>query len=108
MNYPGLASHPGHELAGRQMSGQFGAMMSIHLAGGHEAAKALVKSLDVFAFAESLGGVESLVSYPPMMSHSIVAGTELAMPDNLVRLSIGIETAKDLIADLAKVLDGLV
>lgn len=108
VNYPGLASHPGHELAARQMSGQFGAMMSIHLAGGHKAAKTLVKSLDVFAFAESLGGVESLVSYPPMMSHSIVAGTELAMPDDLVRLSIGIETAKDLIADLAKVLDRLV
>jgi len=107
VNYPGLASHPGHELARRQMGGKFGAMMSIHLAGGHEAAKTLVKSLQVFSFAESLGGVESLVSYPPMMSHSIMACTELAMPEDLVRLSIGIETAKDLIADLEQVLDKL-
>jgi len=63
--------------------------------------------LQVFSFAESLGGVESLVSYPPMMSHSIMACTELAMPEDLVRLSIGIETAKDLIADLEQVLDKL-
>lgn len=107
VNYPGLASHPGHELALRQMGGKFGAMISIHLAGGREAATTLVKNLNVFAFAESLGGVESLVSYPPMMSHSIVAGTELAMPEDLVRLSVGIETAKDLIADLKQVLDRL-
>lgn len=108
VNYPGLESHPGHELARRQMSGKFGAMISIHLAGGRAAATALVKTLEVFAFAESLGGVESLVSYPPMMSHSIVAGTDLAMPEDLVRLSVGIETAKDLIVDLKQVLDRLV
>ena len=107
VNYPGLPSHPGHELARRQMGGKFGAMLSLHLAGGREAAESLLKSLQVFAFAESLGGVESLASYPPVMSHSILVGTDLAMPDDLVRLSVGIETAKDLLADLGQALERL-
>ncbi len=107
VNYPGLSNHPGHELAARQMSGQFGAMMSVVMAGGAEAAKKLATSLKLFAFAESLGGVESLVSYPPTMSHSMVAGTPLAMDEGLVRFSIGIEAVEDLIYDLAQVLDGL-
>ena len=107
VNYPGLPSHPGHELARRQMGGKFGAMLSLHLAGGREAAESLLKSLQVFAFAESLGGVESLASYPPVMSHSILVGTDLAMPADLVRLSVGIETAKDLLADLGQALERL-
>ena len=108
VNYPGLPSHPGHELAARQMSGQFGAMMSIVMAGGAEAAKQLGTSLKLFAFAESLGGVESLVSYPPTMSHGVLTGTSLAMDEGLIRLSIGIEAVEDLIFDLAQVLDKLV
>ena len=107
VNYPGLPSHPGHELAARQMSGQFGAMMSIVMAGGAEAAKKLGTSLKLFAFAESLGGVESLVSYPPTMSHGVLTGTSLAMDEGLIRLSIGIEAVEDLIFDLAQVLDKL-
>lgn len=107
VNYPGLPSHPGHELAARQMSGQFGAMMSIVMAGGAEAAKHLTTSLKLFAFAESLGGVESLVSYPPTMSHGVLEGTPLAMNEGLVRISIGIEAVEDLIQDLSQVLDEL-
>ena len=107
VNYPGLPSHPGHELAARQMSGQFGAMMSIVMAGGAEAAKQLGTSLKLFAFAESLGGVESLVSYPPTMSHKVLDDTNLAMDEGLIRLSIGIEAVEDLIYDLAQVLDKL-
>ena len=107
VNYPGLPSHPGHELAARQMSGQFGAMMSIVMAGGAEAAKKLGTSLKLFAFAESLGGVESLVSYPPTMSHGVLTGTSLAMDEGLIRLSIGIEAVEDLIFDLTQVLDKL-
>ena len=107
VNYPGLPSHPGHELVARQMSGQFGAMMSIVMAGGAEAAKHLATSLQLFAFAESLGGVESLVSYPPTMSHGALEGTPLAMDEGLVRISIGIEAVEDLIHDLSQVLDNL-
>lgn len=107
VNYPGLPSHPGHELAARQMSGQFGAMMSIVMAGGAEAAKQLATSLKLFAFAESLGGVESLVSYPPTMSHKVLTDTPLAMDEGLIRLSIGIEAVEDLIFDLTQVLDDL-
>jgi cystathionine gamma-synthase len=101
--YPGLESHPGHELAARQMSG-FGGMLSLALVGGPAAAKRLVEKTKVFALAESLGGVESLIGLPAQMTHASVKGTELAVPENVVRLSVGIEDVADLIADLDRAL----
>ncbi|GGC96349.1 cystathionine gamma-synthase [Tersicoccus solisilvae] len=97
--YPGLPDHPGHELAGRQMS-RFGGMVSMRLAGGPQAALDLVRHTELFALAESLGGVESLICYPAEMTHASVKGTELAVPEDLLRLSVGLEDADDLIADL--------
>lgn len=97
--YPGLASHPGHDIAASQMSG-FGGMLSLGLAAGGAAARALAESTELFQLAESLGGVESLIGYPPEMTHASVRGTELAVPENIVRLSVGIESVTDLIADL--------
>ncbi|MGO2747682.1 cystathionine gamma-synthase [Microbacterium sp.] len=99
--YPGLASHPGHEIAASQMSG-FGGMLSFGLAAGPEAARAFAESTELFQLAESLGGVESLIGYPPDMTHASVRGTELAVPENVVRLSVGIEDSADLLADLAQ------
>lgn len=104
--YPGLESHPGHELAKSQMSG-FGGMVSVALTGGREAAIAFAESTRLFQLAESLGGVESLMNYPALMTHASVAGTELAVPDNLVRLSVGVEDVADLIADLGQGLDAM-
>jgi hypothetical protein len=101
--YPGLPSHPGHELAGKQMSG-FGGMLSFRLATGAQAKK-FVESTTVFTLAESLGGVESLVNYPCEMTHASVRGTELEVPDTIVRLSVGIESVEDLLADVRKALD---
>lgn len=97
--YPGLASHPGHDVAARQMSG-FGGMLSLGLSAGAEAAKRFAESTELFQLAESLGGVESLIGYPPDMTHASVRGTALAVPENVVRLSVGIEGVDDLIADL--------
>lgn len=97
--YPGLASHPGHDVAARQMSG-FGGMLSLGLSAGSDAAKAFAESTELFQLAESLGGVESLIGYPPDMTHASVRGTALAVPENVVRLSVGIEDVGDLIADL--------
>jgi cystathionine gamma-synthase len=97
--YPGLASHPGHDLAARQMSG-FGGMLSVALKGGAPAARAFAESTEVFQLAESLGGVESLIGYPSEMTHASVRGTELEVPDNVVRLSVGIEDVADLLADV--------
>lgn len=97
--YPGLASHPGHDIAARQMSG-FGGMLSLALTAGPDAARAFAESTTVFQLAESLGGVESLIGYPPEMTHASVRGTALAVPENVVRLSVGIEDVRDLIADL--------
>ena len=102
--YPGLASHPGHEIAATQMSG-FGGMLSLGLAAGADAARAFAESTSLFQLAESLGGVESLIGYPPDMTHASVRGTELAVPENVVRLSVGIEDVGDLIADLEQGLD---
>lgn len=107
VNYPGLSSHPGHETADRQMGGKFGAMMSIIMEGGPEAAKEFSMGLELFAFAESLGGVESLVSYPHAMSHSNMVDTSIALDEALVRISIGIEDAGDLIQDMKRGLDAL-
>ncbi|GAA2864796.1 cystathionine gamma-synthase [Microbacterium arabinogalactanolyticum] len=97
--HPGLASHPGHEIAARQMSG-FGGMLSLGLSGGPSAARAFAESTTLFQLAESLGGVESLIGYPPEMTHASVRGTALAVPENVVRLSVGIEDVADLISDL--------
>ena len=102
--FPGLASHPGHEIAAKQMSG-FGGMLSLGLAAGADAARAFAESTSLFQLAESLGGVESLIGYPPDMTHASVRGTELAVPENVVRLSVGIEDVSDLIADLEQGLD---
>ena len=104
--YSDLASHPGHDIAARQMSG-FGGMISLALAGGPAAARALAESTELFQLAESLGGVESLIGYPSEMTHASVKGTELAVPENLIRLSVGIEDAADLIADLEQALERL-
>ena len=101
--YPGLTDHPGHDVAARQMRG-FGGMLSVALAGGPEAAKRFAESTEVFALAESLGGVESLIGYPSEMTHASVKGTELEVPENIVRLSVGIEDAGDLVADVRQAL----
>lgn len=105
--YPGLESHPGHEVAARQMHGGFGGMISVQLAGGPEAAQHFASSTRLFTLAESLGGVESLIEVPAAMTHASVSGTTLEVPANLVRLSIGIEDAGDLIADLEQALQQL-
>jgi cystathionine gamma-synthase len=105
VHYPGLASHPGHELAARQMSG-FGGIVSAEL-GDAASARRFAESTQLFQLAESLGGVESLMNYPDEMTHASVRGTELAVPEDLVRLSVGIENADDLIADLDRALAGL-
>jgi cystathionine gamma-synthase len=102
--YPGLSSHPGHELAARQMS-RFGGMLSVALAGGEDAARRFVESTRVFQLAESLGGVESLIGYPSEMTHASVRGTALEVPANIVRLSVGIESIDDLIDDLEQALE---
>jgi len=101
--YPGLPDHPGHELAARQMSG-FGGMLSVALAGGAEAARRFAESTRVFQLAESLGGVESLIGYPSEMTHASVRGTALEVPDNIVRLSVGIEDVDDLLEDVEQAL----
>ena len=101
--YPGLASHPGHEVAAAQMS-DFGGMISFTLASGVDVAKKVCESTTVFTLAESLGGVESLIELPSVMTHLSVAGSALEPPDNLIRLSVGIEDIEDLIDDLAQAL----
>ncbi|HWZ62873.1 MAG TPA: cystathionine gamma-synthase [Steroidobacteraceae bacterium] len=105
--YPGLASHPGHELARRQQRG-FGAIISLELEGGHEAVREFVAELGCFSLAESLGGVESLVAHPATMTHAAMdpaARLKAGLADGLIRLSIGIEALEDLRADLARALE---
>ena len=97
--YPGLASHPGHKIAQEQMRA-FGGMVSFRLQAGEEAAVRTCGQTRVFTLAESLGGVESLIEYPARMTHASVAGTALAVPGDLIRLSVGIEDCDDLIHDL--------
>jgi len=101
--YAGLSTHPGHDTAARQMSG-FGGMLSIALRGGEQVARRLVESTELFQLAESLGGVESLIGYPSEMTHASVKGTPLEVAPNIVRLSVGIEDVRDLIADLEQAL----
>lgn len=98
--YPGLDSHPGHEVAARQMSG-FGGMVSFTVHGGADAARTVCESTSVFTLAESLGGVESLIELPAAMTHASTSGSTLEPPANLIRLSVGIEDVDDLWADLA-------
>jgi cystathionine gamma-synthase len=102
--YPGLETHPGHEVAARQMR-RFGGMVSFRVKAGEAAALAVCERAEVFTLGESLGGVESLIEHPGRMTHASVAGTDLEVPADLVRLSVGIETADDLVADLERALD---
>ncbi len=101
--YPGLVAHPGHAVALNQMFG-FGGMLSFTPTGGVDAANDIVKRTRLFFLAESLGGVESLIELPAVMTHASVAGTELEVPASLVRLSVGIEHVDDLISDLDRAL----
>jgi cystathionine gamma-synthase len=101
--YPGLPSHPGHDIAARQMRG-FGGMVSVRIRDGRAAAEHLCASTKVFILAESLGGVESLIEHPSAMTHASTAGSQLEVPDDLVRLSVGIEDVADLLADLEQAL----
>jgi cystathionine gamma-lyase len=106
VTYPGLRSHPQHELARRQMKG-FGGMMTFEIKGGLEAARTFLRSVKVFACAESLGGVESLIEHPAIMTHASVpkeSREKLGISDGLIRLSVGVEDAQDLIDDLKQAL----
>jgi len=105
--YPGLPDHPGHDIARRQMRG-FGAMVSFLAAGGETAAVALVSKTRLFTLAESLGAVESLIEHPARMTHASAADSPLAVDPALVRLSVGLETAGDLVEDLRQALDAVV
>lgn len=104
--FPGLASHPGHAVAARQQKG-FGAMLSVELHGGEAAVRAFVDGLQCFTLAESLGGVESLIAHPASMTHAAMtpeARAKAGISDGLLRLSVGIESAEDLVADLSRAL----
>ncbi|MGH6762369.1 MAG: cystathionine gamma-synthase [Phyllobacterium sp.] len=109
VHYPGLASHPGHDIARSQQSG-FGAMLSFEIAGGRDAVKRFVESVKVFTLAESLGGVESLVAHPATMTHAGMgeeARKAAGISDALLRLSVGLESDMDLIDDLAQALGNM-
>ena len=101
--YPGLPSHPNHEVAASQMSG-FGGMVSVRLRGGRTAAQDFCARTEIFILAESLGGVESLIEHPGAMTHASTAGSQLEVPDDLVRLSVGIEESAYLMGDLEQAL----
>lgn len=101
--YPGLADHPGHAVAAKEMR-RFGGMISVQLTGGREAALDFCARTKVFTLAESLGGIESLIEHPGAMTHASTAGSLLEVPDNLVRLSVGIEDADDLLQDVRQAL----
>ncbi len=101
--YPGLPEHPGHEIAAKQMR-SFGGMISFRVQGGEEAAVEVCNRAQLFTLGESLGGVESLIEHPGRMTHASVAGSALEVPADLVRLSVGIENADDLLADLRQAL----
>ena len=101
--YPGLDEHPGHEVAARQMK-RYGGIVSFRVAAGVEKALDVCARTKVWTLGESLGGVESLIEHPGRMTHASVAGTDLEVPADLIRLSVGIETADDLVADLDRAL----
>ncbi|MDH4170947.1 MAG: cystathionine gamma-synthase [Acidimicrobiia bacterium] len=104
--YPGLAGHPGHDAARRQMRA-FGAMVSFRVAAGRDAAMRLAAATQVFTLAESLGAVESLIEHPAAMTHLSAAGSALEVPDDLLRLSVGLETVDDLVQDLSTAFEQL-
>jgi cystathionine gamma-synthase len=104
IRYPGLPGHPGHEVAAKQMR-RFGGMVSFRVAGGEQAAVRVCDRAQLFTLGESLGGVESLIEHPGRMTHASAAGSALEVPADLVRLSVGIESADDLLADLTQALD---
>jgi cystathionine gamma-synthase len=107
VNYPGLASHPGHAIAASQQHG-FGAMVSFEVLGGVAGVQCLTSELEYFTLAESLGGVESLIAHPATMTHASMDAAARAgagIKDSLVRLSVGIESADDLVRDLSTALD---
>ena len=101
--YPGLDGHPGHDAAAKQMK-RFGGMISVRVAGGKQAALDFCAKTKIFTLAESLGGIESLIEHPGAMTHASTAGSLLEVPDDLVRLSVGIEDADDLLADVDQAL----
>jgi cystathionine gamma-synthase len=101
--YPGLDTHPGHEVAAKQMR-RFGGMVSFTAAGGPAEAEAVCNRTELFILAESLGGIESLIEHPGRMTHASVANSPLEVPAHLIRLSVGIETVEDLLADLDRAL----
>jgi cystathionine gamma-synthase len=103
VRYPGLPTHPGHDVAVKQMRG-FGGMVSFRVAGGEEAAVNVCERTKLFTLGESLGGVESLIEHPGRMTHASVVGSSLEVPGDLVRLSVGIEDIDDLLEDLAQAL----
>ncbi|GAA1968716.1 cystathionine gamma-synthase [Catenulispora subtropica] len=103
VHYPGLPTDPGHEVAAKQMSG-FGGMVSFRVAGGEQEAVDLCGRTELFILGESLGGVESLIEHPGRMTHASAAGSPLEVPNDLVRLSVGIESVDDLLADLLRAL----
>ncbi|HEY7043765.1 MAG TPA: cystathionine gamma-synthase [Nocardioidaceae bacterium] len=103
--YPGLVDHPGHQVAAAQMK-RFGGMVSFRVDAGNAAALEVCNRARVFTLAESLGGVESLIELPATMTHASASGSELEVPDDLVRLSVGLETVEDLVADLEQALVG--
>ncbi|MDQ3095475.1 MAG: cystathionine gamma-synthase [Actinomycetota bacterium] len=103
--YPGLTDHPGHDVAAKQMK-RFGGMVSFRVAAGREAAVHACNRTRIFTLAESLGGVESLIELPAIMTHASVAGSALEVPADLIRLSVGIESVDDLLADLDQALAG--
>ncbi|MFI5610639.1 cystathionine gamma-synthase [Amycolatopsis sp. NPDC051903] len=101
--YPGLPEHPGHEVAAKQMR-RFGGMVSFRHADGEQAALELASRTKLFILAESLGGIESLIEHPGRMTHASTAGSTLEVPEDLIRLSVGIEDGTDLVADLTAAL----
>ncbi|GLW74551.1 cystathionine gamma-synthase [Kitasatospora phosalacinea] len=101
--YPGLPTHPGHDVAAKQMKA-FGGMVSFRVAGGEQAAVEVCNRAELFTLGESLGGVESLIEHPGRMTHASAAGSPLEVPADLVRISVGIESATDLLADLEQAL----
>ena len=110
VTYPGLASHPGHALAKRQMHGGFGGMVTMFLKGGEPEARRFLEHCELFTLAESLGGVESLIEHPGIMTHASVPSEvrrSLGISDSLVRLSVGVEDVNDLRADLENALNAI-
>jgi cystathionine gamma-lyase len=107
--YPGLSSHPQHDLARRQMQGGFGGIISVELKGDVNTARRMLERTRLFTLAESLGGVESLIEHPAIMTHASIPADQraaLGISDTLIRLSVGIEDCEDLIADLSEALGG--